>query len=101
MLTLDHTEVGKMTGRKLLETLGHNWVGDHHNSSFCTTGGEWHVYQTQGRGRQSGRFYVHIWQEIEVAVVDHEGQDTGYRHKGYFHLRGTTYDRVADFQEVA
>jgi len=101
MLTLDHSEVGNMTGRQLLERLGHNWLGDRHNTTFRTSDDEWHVYQTQGRGRQSGRFYVHIWRRIPCVVREPGGEETILSTPGYIHLRGTTYQQIVDFQNIA
>jgi len=99
-----------MTGRQLLQRLG-MFPPDGQGGRIIETGevriieGEkrapvWTVRTTSGRGRASGKRFVHLSRPTVLRVVDPQGNDTGGRVNDVLHLRGAINQPIRDFQEV-
>jgi len=82
-LTLTHQAIAEMTGRTLMSLIGlldkdGTWYNGNH-VSFRLNGTEWTAYTTSGRGRLSGKTYLHIYRYVVCKVIDPDGKDTGGR----------------------
>ena len=102
-VTLDRTEVSKMTGMQLIKRVGilKNSTWRHHDErDFIMERRTWHVYTTAGRGRKSGTTYVHMWRKTVLRIVDTDGVDTGGRVDDVVHYRGKMADKIGAFLRV-
>ena len=89
-----------MTGQDLLDELGIKSTGV--RRSFVANGGDdCTAWMTMGRGKQHGRFYVHIiWRMDDVPVVDNEGRFTGVSIEDKMHFRGRPLQTIGTYKQA-
>ena len=89
--------IKKMKAHDLLDDLGITSTGIH--KSFVVNGGDkWTVWMTTGRGKQHGKFYVHIETKMLVPVVDEKGKFTGADVEDVMHFRGRPQQTIGNFK---
>lgn len=91
-------EVKRMTGNQLLADLSITSTGV--RRSFVVNGGDnWTAWMTMGRGKQHGKFYVHIETRMKIPVMGPDGKREG-EIEDVMRFRGRPSQKIADFKPV-